>query len=221
MKIDYNRKVLTVNLHLYAEVSGDVEMFDHPMLTFTPHDTKPNLSTIFTPMSSLCTQCGKCRELTALYNTRPNKYDMHTLAYGKQCSHPVPLSLVYAIGDYVVKCFNERELIPRKNYKNREHYAQHQVSHVNVTDADTVVELSKFKYVYKKSEKYEWKGGHHASPRAHKVHGYYRKSPNGNYILRGSTFVDVGKGNGTHIFVKGFRRGVETGSVQYHNITTD
>lgn len=69
-------------------------------------------------------------------------------------------------------------------------------------------------YIHKEPRVYEWKGGHHASPVAHKRKSHYRRCKMGNYKLCGGQFVEVPRGEGTHVRVRESKVNWDTNRVQ-------
>ena len=69
-------------------------------------------------------------------------------------------------------------------------------------DKERVMSLYQYVKEYRESPKYEYKGGHHASPVEHPRSGYYRKCKHGSYILSDGEFKFVGKGLGKFSYVK-------------------
>lgn len=218
-KINKDTYVLTIQLHKVIVTNDRNNKEIYPVITFMPHPNKEKQSMIVSPLSKTCASCGCCRFVNDTNQVRQNTYDMSTYTRCSKCVFPVPLDTVYAIGEYVVRCFNDRETIYYKNYKHRDTYSKHNVHHVNVNDKDRTVNLKEFKYVYKESEKYFWKGGHHASPAEHDVRGYYRKSNCGDYIRDDAgNFTKVDKGKGDFTYVKGFHRGTKKNNVTFYKV---
>lgn len=115
-----------------------------------------------------------------------------------------PLVLV-CIANTIAETYLNREKLSRarKPTAASESLKRIMIAHDdNDEDRERVIPLYEYVKEYHESEKYEWKGGHHASPVSHPRSGYWRKARHGTHILKDGKFIEVGRGLGKYIYVK-------------------
>lgn len=153
-----------------------------------------------------CRTCSACESLKQ--SDLGNKLDYCYNCDMSKCNAVVKgvtpvmvISIVIdAINRYISRSKEVREVWSTNNISRS-------ISVANKSDGDVYKLLPNVEvtYVYKEPRVYEWKGGHHASPVAHKRKGHFRRCKMGNYLLLDGKFVEVPRGEGTHVKVKSCR----------------
>ena len=129
---------------------------------------------------------------------------------------PVQATLITAVC-LVAEVMRSLKKIPEKVTKIEKRYSKRDSVMISYEDQPTDYMSNDYNYVHNfmtinefvrneaKQRKIE-QGNHHASPKPHVRNGYYRRSPNGNYMLVNGEFVFAQDG-GTHTYVESYMTG--------------